>query len=84
MREIAAVPFEQWPDMPAVEFQAAVRADGSVALRMNAVDKSGVRSIRLDMGDGAVFYDALSSYKYEKAGLYTIALTVTNNNGRRF
>ena len=84
VREIAAVPFEQWPDMPAVEFQAAVRADGSVALRMNAVDKSGVRSIRLDMGDGAVFYDALSSYKYEKAGLYTIALTVTNNNGGVF
>lgn len=84
VRKIAAVPFEQWPDMPAVEFQAAVRADGSVALRMNAVDKSGVRSIRLDMGDGAVFYDALSSYKYEKAGLYTIALTVTNNNGGIF
>ena len=80
----AARAYEQWPDMPAAEFQAAVRADGSVALRMNAVDKSGVRSIRLDMGDGAVFYDALSSYKYEKAGLYTIALTVTNNNGGVF
>ena len=80
----AARAYEQWPDMPAAEFQAAVRADGSVALRMNAVDKSGVRSIRLDMGDGAVFYDALSSYKYEKAGLYTVTLTVTNNNGGYF
>lgn len=79
--KITPVPHEQWPDMPSVEFSATVEADSTVKLSLNAVDNSGIKSVKLDMGDGRVIYDSIATYKYEKAGTYTITLTVTNNNG---
>jgi len=78
---VNSVPFEQWPDMPSVEFSATVGADSVVTIMLNAVDNSGIKSIKFDMGDGKVFFDSISAYKYEKAGTYTIKLVVTNNNG---
>lgn len=78
---VTAVPWEQWADMPTVEFTASVNDESRVILALNAVDHSGVKGVKLDMGDGAVFHESIASYKYEKAGKYTITLTVYNNNG---
>ena len=75
------VPYEQWPDMPTLEFTASVEADSTVKLAINALDHSGIKGIKLDMGDGNVFYEQIASYKYAKPGTYTITLTATNNNG---
>lgn len=76
-----AVAFEQWEDMPAVTFEATVGKDSVVTLSVNAVDHSDISGFAFDMGDGNVIYASISTYKYAKAGTYTIKLDVTNGNG---
>lgn len=78
---VDAAPFEQWEDMPAVTFEATVDEDSVVTLSVNAVDHSDISGFVFDMGDGNVIYASISTYKYAKAGTYTIKLAVTNGNG---
>lgn len=77
---IRAVPFEQWKKMPSAEL-VLTENDGTVTVSLAAYDTSGVSAIRLDMGDGNVFDDAISLYRYRQSGTYTVKATVTSGDG---
>lgn len=77
---VQPVSFEQWERMPSAELILAEN-DGTVTVSLAAHDASGILSISVDMGDGNVFDDAISLYRYEFAGTYTVKATVTSCEG---
>lgn len=81
--KITPVAFEQWPD--GVFAFMNVSATGSVVRFIEVTPYSKgekVASIKIDMGDGQVFDNVIPvNYTYEKAGTYTVKLTVTGDKG---
>ena len=55
--------------------------NGTVTVSLSAYDASGIAATRLDMGDGSVFDDAITMYRYKEPGTYTVSATVTSGEG---
>lgn len=78
--ETVTVPFEQWPDdILTVYMNVAKNNNGVVSITTKAVapKESSVSDVEysFDMGDGVKIPSNISSYKYLRAGVYTITCT---------
>ena len=77
---VKAVPYEQWEAMPSAEL-ILTENNGTVTVSLSAYDASGIAATRLEMGDGSVFDDAITMYRYKEPGTYTVSATVTSGEG---